>query len=556
MTEVENKKQFPWWKTGVIYQIYPRSFLDTTGNGVGDLQGIINKLDYLNDGTPDSLGVDAIWLSPIYPSHQVDFGYDVSDYCAIDPLFGNLDLFRELVTEVHNRGMYLILDLVLNHTSNQHPWFIEARSSRDNPRRDWYIWRDGKKGRVPNNWGSYFGGSAWQWDQCTGQYYLAMFTPEQPDLNWRNPTVKQALYEVVRFWLDQGVDGFRLDVYNQYFKDDRFRSNPRIGNPLGLVHRFWGQKHIFDRDRPELFLVLAEMRQLVDSYPERMLLGETSDEGDFLKASEYYGRSNDGLHLAYNFDFLSSKWNPAHFRAAIRKWEENLPAWGWPTYVLSNHDVSRHFSRYNRGKDGIARAKIAAAMLLTLRGTPTLYYGEEIGQADIKLTRKQILDPLGKRYWPFYKGRDGCRAPLQWTDYDQAGFSSGEPWLPVHPDYRSNNIAAQDHDPDSLLNFYRRLIWLRHRTSVLRTGTLELIDRGHQHVLAYRRQIEEMRILIILNFSAGNQVIDLLKDNPLYILVGTHRSDTAVVNDRLINLAGYEILIACEGSNHPEKNNE
>jgi len=543
-----------WWKTGVIYQIYPRSFKDTTGIGIGDLLGIIDSLDYLNNGTPGSLGIDAIWLSPVYPSPQVDFGYDVSDYCDIDPIFGNLEIFARLVDEAHKRGIRIIMDLVFNHTSDRHPWFRESRSELQNSKRDWYIWHAGKKGKPPNNWGSYFGGSAWQWDEITGQYYLAMFTSQQPDLNWRNPAVKQALFNVMRFWLDRGVDGFRLDVYNQYFKDVRFRSNPRKLNPLGFIYSFWGQEHIYDRDQPEMYEVLSDMRKLVDAYPERMMIGETADEDDYTKALDYYGRQNDGLHLAFNFDFLKSKWQPAYFRLAIRKWEENLPDWGWPAYVLSNHDVTRHFSRYNRGRQGLARAKIAAAMQLTLRGTPTLYYGEEIGQAEVKLTRKQILDPPGKRYWPFYQGRDGCRAPMQWDNSPQAGFSSTGSWLPVNPDYRFKNVAVQQNDPASLLTFYQRLIALRKKTAALQIGNLILIDNNHKRILAYRRQIEDRKILVILNFSRRPQTLDLKADNSLYVLLGTHRNDTSILTDSQVALAGNEVLIMREGKNAKEEN--
>lgn len=532
-----------WWKTGVIYQIYPRSFRDTNGDGVGDLQGIIDSLDYLNDGTRHSLGVDAIWLSPVYPSPQADFGYDVSDYCNIDPLFGTLDTFQTLVDEAHKRGIRIIMDLVFNHTSDQHPWFKESRSSTDNSRRDWYIWHPGKNRKPPNNWASYFGGPAWRWDQKTSQYYLAMFDPSQPDLNWRNPEVREELYDVIRFWLDRGVDGFRMDVYNQFFKDEQNRSNPFNLNPLGLIHGFWGQKHIYDRDQPEMFTVLKEMRAIIDSYPERMFLGETSDEGQYLKALEYYGENDDGLHLAFNFDFLSSKWSADHFRQAIIKWETNLPDWAWPTYVLSNHDVDRHFSRYERGTEGMDRAMIAAAMLLTLRGTPTLYYGEEIGQSDIYLSRKQILDPPGKRYWPIYKGRDACRAPMQWDQSPRAGFTSGDPWLPVNTDYRLKNVETQTAEPNSLFNFYRHLIWLRHQTEALHSGELELINNWHRKVLAYYRYTAQQRLLILLNFSSRDQAISLDRDSSWSVIFGTHCENNVTFDDQHFELNGYEVLI-------------
>jgi alpha-glucosidase len=533
----------PWWKTGVIYQIYPRSFKDTSGNGIGDLQGIIKKLDYLNEGTDDSLGVDAVWLSPIYPSPQVDFGYDVSNYREIDPLFGDLSLFKELVEALHKRGIRILMDLVLNHTSDQHPWFIESRSNLQNPKRNWYIWHPGNQGKPPNNWSSYFGGRAWHLDSKTNQYYLAMFAPEQPDLNWRNPDVKSALFDVMRFWLDQGVDGFRLDVFNQYFKDAEFRSNPIKWNPLGIIHSFWGHHHIYDRDQPEIFPVLSEMRALVDSYPERMMIGEIVADDDFSKTFEYYGSHHDGLHLAYNFDLFRAKWNPRHFRQVIRKWEAHVPENVWPTYILSNHDVPRHFSRYNKGHHGLARAKIAATVLLMLRGTPMIYYGEELGQAEVKLSRKQIMDPPGVRYWPFHKGRDGCRAPMQWDDSPHGGFTTGTPWLPVHSDSKTKNVKAQDKDPNSLLNLYRRLIWLRKRHPVLQSGDLSLVDNDHRHVLAFSRFSTDERIFVLLNFSSRNQSVMLDASPPLKILFGSYNKEGEAISSRAIELQPNEVLI-------------
>ncbi len=535
-----------WWKSGVIYHIYPRSFNDSSGDGIGDLQGIIDKLDYLNSGTNKSLGIAAIWLSPIYPSPQVDFGYDVTDYTGIDPVFGDISIFRHLVDECHRRNIRVILDLVLNHTSDYHPWFIESRSSLDNPRRDWYIWRNGANNKPPNNWGSYFGGPAWHLDEATGQYYLAMFDPSQPDLNWRNPQVKSEIFYVLRHWLDFGVDGFRLDVYNQYFKDAMFRSNPRRLNPLGLFYRFMGQKHIHDRDQPEMYQVLKEMRQLVDSYPDRMLIGETADEGDFMSALGYYGRENEGLHLAFNFDFLNSKWQAPDFRKAVRKWQEHLPDWGWPTYVLSNHDVIRHAARYKHNKYQSERMKIAAAMLLTLRGTPTVYYGEEIGLSDIKLKKTEIMDPPGKRFWPLYKGRDGCRVPMAWDKSMNGGFTAAVPWLPVAADFEIKNVSSEDQAPDSLLNFYRRLIWLRNETPALHSGDLVLIDSDHENILGYSRTNSDDRIVVFLNFSHREQQLEYRLTGPTELLVGSHRSHSPEIGSKKISLTGNEILIIRE----------
>ncbi len=449
---------FLWWRDGIIYQVYPRSFSDSNGDGIGDIPGILSRLDYLAD-----LGVDAIWLSPIFPSPDVDFGYDVSDYTAIDPKYGSMEDFDCLVQQAHHRGIRVVLDLVLNHTSSLHPWFIESRKSKDNPYRDWYLWKAGKKnGQPPNNWQSIFGGSGWQYDPATQEYYFHMFDKEQPDLNWRNPAVRRALLDVFRFWLDKGVDGFRLDVFNMYFKHKDLLDNPPV---LGL-RSFDRQQHIHDMDQPDMIPLLQEIRALLDLYPERYMVGETL-LGSAKKAASYTG--TDRLHAAFNFEFLENPWKPNHFLGAVQRWEQALGSEDWPNYVLNNHDVIRTATRW-RCKPDDARLKVAATLLLTLRGTPFLYYGEEIGMRDIPIRSKdQVLDPVGKMYWPFYKGRDGCRAPMQWNADENAGFSAagGSLWLPVNADYPNRNVEAQRADSTSLLNFYRRLITLRRQMPAL-----------------------------------------------------------------------------------------
>ena len=388
----------PWWKEAVIYQVYPRSFCDSNADGIGDLPGIIRQLDHLNDGTPGSLGVDALWLSPIYPTPSFDFGYDVADYCAVDPMFGTLADFDRLVAEAHRRGMRVLMDMAVNHTSHQHPWFLSSRSSRTDPKRDWYLWSDpGPRGGRPNNWQAVFGGRPGTWDPRTGQYYYHMFLREQPDLNWRNPQVKAAVLEAFRFWLERGVDGFRLDVANAYFKDAHLRDNPpRLG-----VRGYDRQAHRRDLDQPELVPLYREMRSLLDEYGERPAVGEMM-ESTPEKSARYSGPGR--LHLAFDFQFTEQPWNPAAFQRAILALEQALAEDSWPCYVLSNHDVSRHASRYG-GRSPQARAKVAAALLLTLRGTPFLYQGEEIGMRDGRLARHEILDPPGRRYWPLYWGR-------------------------------------------------------------------------------------------------------------------------------------------------------
>jgi alpha-glucosidase len=485
---------FLWWRDGIIYQIYPRSFSDSNGDGLGDLPGITSKLDYLAD-----LGVDAIWLSPFYPTPDADFGYDISNYTDVDPRFGTLADFDALVTEAHSRGIRVVLDMVLNHTSDQHPWFVESRSSRENPKRDWYLWRD-----KPNNWQSVFGGGGWEYDKATGQYYFHMFLKEQPDVNWRNPGVRKAMLDVFRFWMERGTDGFRLDVFNCYFKDEQFRDNPA---KFGL-RGFDRIEHIYDIDQPEMYPLLNELRALLDSYPERYAVGET-----FLatpeKAASYCGP--DKLHAAFNFDFTSRRFSAASFANAVEKWNTAAGLEVWPNYVLSNHDQPRSATRYARGEED-ACAKTVLALLLTLRGTPFLYYGEEIGMRDVSLKRSEIMDPPGKYYWPFYKGRDGCRSPMQWDDSPNAGFSIAKPWLPVHPNYTKRNVVAQQNDPESLFNFVKKLIALRCEYLALQHGDFRIFFRTDTGVLAYERSLPEQRILVYLNFTKSLKPASLARE--------------------------------------------
>lgn len=514
----------PWWQTGVVYQIYPRSFADTDGDGTGDLRGVISHLDYLNDGTPRSLGVDAIWLSPFFPSPGFDFGYDVSDYCGIDPLLGTMADFDTLVAEAHRRGIRIVLDLVLNHTSHLHPWFIESRSARENAKRDWYIWQDpGGMGGAPNNWASVFGGKAWKWDPATRQYYFHMFLEQQPDINWRNPKVRRAVMDVFRFWLDRGVDGFRLDVVNAYFKDLMFRNNP----PAPGIRGYERQRHVFDKDQLELLDVYREIRSILDSYGERMAVGEVM--GGMTEAARYC--KNGLLSLAFNFDFTDQGWNPRAFLKSVVDFEQALAGEGWPCYVLSNHDIVRHASRYG-GRHPEARAKVAAAMLLTLRGTPFLYHGEEIGMRDGKIRRSEILDPPGKRYWPLYKGRDACRTPIPWNASSGAGFTTGKPWLPLNPDYREVNVEAQRDNPDSVFSFYRKLIWLRKMAPALQSGSFRPLQAQPDRALAYLRENKSQTILVALNFSDSPQKITLQETPPSdswRLLLSSHPVEGAAI---------------------------
>jgi len=482
-----------WWRDGVIYHIYLRSFADSDGDGLGDLPGLIARLDYLN-GTPDSLGVDAIWLSPCFPSPDADFGYDVADFTAIDPRYGRLEDFDRLIAEAHRRGIRVLLDLVYNHTSDQHPWFVEARASRTSPRRDWYVWRDGRPGGgPPNNWQSVFGGKAWEWDPATGQYYYHMFLRQQPDLNWHNPEVRRALMDATHFWLERGVDGFRLDVFNAWYEHAGYPDNP---GKLGL-RGFERQRHIYDVDRPEMHPALGEFRTLLDTYPERTSVGELFGDDPALAASYC---SDQALHMVFNFEFTHRHWDPQAFCASIESAERHLGERGWPCYVLSNHDVPRHVSRYG-GRHPQEVARVAAALLLTQRGTPFIYYGEEIGLPDVPLRRSQIVDPPGRRYWPIYKGRDPNRGPMQWDLAPNAGFTRGTPWLPIRSDYQDLNVAAQKLDPGSVWAFYRDLLRLRRESSALRRGSFQRLSLPSHRGLAYLRATAEQQAIVALNFG-------------------------------------------------------
>jgi alpha-glucosidase len=531
-----------WWKTAVIYQIYSRSFCDSSGDGFGDLPGIISKLDYLVD-----LGVDAIWLTPVYPSPDDDYGYDTTDHCAIDPRYGTMDDFDRLLKEAHGRGIKVIMDIVLAYTSDQHPWFIESRKSHDNPYHDYYLWRDpASSGREPNNWLSMFGGKAWEYVPELGQYYYHYFYKQQPDPNWRHPEVRRAQLEVFKLWLKRGVDGFRLDVFNLYFKDEQFRSNPpvtRENRVAGLegIRPFAWQDHIYDFDRPEMLPVLKEIRDILDEYPGSYAVGETLMP-TAKKAAGYCGP--DKLHQAFNFKLLECPWNARRFLQAALDFESALKD-NWPNNVLGNHDRKRIAERYARGRDD-ARLKVAAAMLLTLRGTAFVYYGDEIGMRDVHLKRSELLDPLGRHYWPANVGRDGCRSPMQWDGSSNSGFSPSKPWLKVNNDYHIRNVAAQEMDGYSLLHFYRSLIRCRRQHPALLHGDFIPLTARPKNVLAYLRRNRDETIMVMLNFSGKAEKCQLEADlagSKWEILASTHgRSGMAEPRKALV-LNGDEVLV-------------
>lgn len=479
-----------WWKTGTIYQIYPRSFKDSNKDGVGDLKGIIEKLDYIQ-----WLGIDAVWLSPVYPSPMADFGYDISDYTGIHPVFGNIEDFELLLQEVHQRGMKLILDLVPNHTSDQHPWFLESKSSRDHPKRDWYLWHDAKPdGTAPNNWLAAFGGSGWEWDENTGQYYYHAFLKEQPDLNWRNPQVQEAMFEVMKFWLDKGVDGFRVDVMWHMIKDAQLRDNP--SNPDYKQHMGTYEQllPVYSTDQPEVHAVVALMRKVLDTYDDRMMIGEV-----YLpihKLITYYGVSNQGAHLPFNFQLLLLPWNAPQIAAAIDQYEGALPEEGWPNWVLGNHDQHRISSRVGRDQ-----ARVAAVLLLTLRGTPTIYYGEEIGMRDVPIPFEEVQDPQGLNMPDKNLSRDPARTPMHWDNSDYAGFSTVKPWLRLDAGFARNNVALQKDDPYAMLTLYRKLIALRKSELALCLGTYKPIYADHQCMAYVRSYGGVSGFLVVLNLS-------------------------------------------------------
>jgi alpha-glucosidase len=535
----ENLELDVWWKKAVIYQIYPRSFKDNNNDGIGDINGIISKLDYLNDGTEDSLGIDAIWISPIYKSPMKDFGYDISDYRDIDSIFGNLEDFKLLLQEAHKRNIKIIMDLVINHTSDEHPWFIEAKSNKNSPKRDWYIWHHNNNNKKPNNWVSLFEmKNAWWLDPHTNEYYLGTFTKHQPEVNWYNENLKQEMYNMIRFWFDIGVDGFRMDVVNLYIKDTKLRNNPwKISLLPPDV-----QNHIYDRNRPETHEICREIRKIAEEYEDRMLIGEiyTSNTDE---AAAYHGKENDELHMAFNFNFLFQKWNAKGFYEKIIQWYESLPNGAWPNFTLSNHDQPRHHYRYRDGINSSARAKVAAAMLLTLKGTPFIYYGEEIGMTCEKISKKDLQDPVGIKGWPFIKGRDAERTPMQWNDSDYAGFSKNKPWLPVNSDYKYINVKNQKQDKKSILSFYRSLIWLRKKSKALSTGNIEFITKNPKNILAYKRIYKNDEVIIVLNFSNKNQPFSIYSNNKKNVVLGTDKIKNENLDTNNFILHPYEVLI-------------
>ncbi len=486
-----------WWRGCAIYQVYPRSFQDSNGDGIGDLRGVTARLPYIA-----SLGVDAVWLSPFFTSPMDDMGYDVADYCDVDPMFGTLADFDALLETAHDLGLKVMIDQVLSHCSDQHPWFKESRASRDNPKADWFVWADpNPDGTPPNNWLSVFGGPAWEWDGTRRQFYMHNFLASQPDLNFHNPAVQDALLETVRFWLDRGVDGFRLDTVNFYFHDAELRSNPPAHpggnadapetNPYGM------QDHIYSKSRPENIGFLRRFRALLDEYDNRASVGEVGDGARSLQIVGAYTQGDDKLHMCYTFDLLGPDFSAAHFQGAVERFE-NAVADGWVCWAFSNHDVIRHLTRWQRpGDDPAHLAKFAITLLSALRGTICIYQGEELGLPESDVAFKDLTDPYGIRFWPAYKGRDGCRTPMVWeADAPNAGFTTGRPWLPVFHAER----AVDTQGPDSVLAAYRDLLAFRNAHPAMRTGDIAFLP-AKNNLLAFTRKTGAETLLFVFNLN-------------------------------------------------------
>lgn len=493
-----------WIQQAVVYQIYPRSFYDANGDGIGDLQGIIKKLDYLNDGSDKSLGVNAIWLSPIYPSPMKDFGYDVAEYKNVDPIFGTLADFDQLLEAAHQRGIKVLMDYIPNHTSSEHPWFMESKSSVNNPKRDWYIWRDAQPdGSPPNNWLSVFGGSAWEWDEKTQQYYLHSFDKDQPDLNWRNPAVVEEMLGALRFWLDRGVDGFRIDAYDFLFKHESFADEP--ANPtyiLGTHGPHDSLVHIYSFAQPETLEMLKKIAGVLEEYDHKFMVTEVYAKVE--KLIEMYSHIQKDWYAPFNFGLIFMPWKADIHRQYIDEYDEKVGHMYWPTYVLGNHDQSRVGTRIGREK-----LPVAAMLQLTLRGVPFIYYGEEIGMVDGEIPTDKIQDPFEKNSPGLKLGRDPERTPMQWSDEEHAGFSTTEPWLPLASNERSQTVVGQQQQPQSLWQLYRQLISLRSTHKVLQVGSYTSLPVSNENVFVFERKLNDDRVIVVLNYSEEDTVIAL-----------------------------------------------
>jgi alpha-glucosidase len=525
-----------WWRGAVIYQVYPRSYQDTNGDGIGDLKGITQRLPYIA-----SLGVDAVWISPFFTSPMKDFGYDVSDYCDIDPMFGTLADFDAMLAEAHRHGLKIMIDLVLSHTSDQHPWFVESRSSRNNPKADWYVWAEAKPdGTAPNNWLSIFGGPAWEWDTTRRQYYLHNFLGSQPDLNFHNPDVQEALLGVTRFWLERGVDGFRLDTINFYVHDHELRDNPPLAESernstiAPAVNPYNYQEHLYDKNRPENLAFLARFRALLNEYPARTAVGEVGDAQIGLQIVAEYTSGGDKVHMCYAFDFLSpAPVTPERVQQVVTDFGAAAVD-GWSCWALSNHDVVRHTTRLGaEGKHGMQR--LLTGVMGALRGSLCIYQGEELGLAEADVAFEDLQDPYGVRFWPKFKGRDGCRTPMPWdAALPHGGFTAGKPWLPVDARHMVEAVSVQEADPASMLAFYRTFLAFRQSLPALQKGEISFLS-STENVLAFTRTHGNDKILALFNFGTASVTLTLpgvkvLEDLPASGFDGKHEYGAFALN--------------------------
>ena len=520
---------FCWWKNGIVYHIYPQSFKDSNNDGYGDLQGIIQKLDYLEE-----LSIHAIWLSPIYQSPLIDGGYDISDYKKIHPDYGTMDDFRQLLDEAHQRNIRIIMDLVFNHTSDQHPWFIESKSSKENSKRDWYIWRPPCNGKTPNNWRTNFGKKAWQYDPLTEEYYFHSFFREQPDLNWRNPEVKRAMFDIASFWLNMGIDGFRLDVINMIFKNNSFQNDS--------IKALFSNSRVFNRNQPEVYEVLKEFRLLIEQYSDKTSVGEiySPPPGDAKLAASFLGNGSNMLHLAFDFSLIFSVWKASSYYKIIQNYYQHIPKKGWPCFFLSNHDIGRSVGRTILSFFKHSKAKLHAVLLLTLKGTPFIYYGDEIGMENTDIPKHKIRDLYGKLFYPLYKGRDSARTPMQWNDTDFAGFSIVEPFLPVNNNYKLINVETASKDENSVFTTYKKLINLRNQHVVLQSGEIKFLNHGNKNVLIYSRYLENKKIVVFLNFGFCRKKIKNTEISTF--LFSTHKKNKTEIEGTIL-LEAYEGLV-------------
>lgn len=527
----QHKTQLNWSRKAVVYQIYPRSFKDSNNDGVGDLQGIIDKLDYLNDGTEKSLGIGAIWLSPIYKSPMIDYGYDISDYLDVDPIFGDLKTFDRLVKEAHKRSIKIIMDFVANHTSDKHPWFEESRFSKTNPKRDWYIWKDPEPdGSPPNNWLSVFSGPAWTLDKKTNQYYLHSFLPQQPDLNWRNNEVKTAMEKVLEFWVHRGVDGFRSDAAYHLIKDDQFRDDPPNPNYKGTKDSYNSLIHTYSQGRPEALDTMNTFCSILGLHKDKYMVSEAYL--DIPEMSKLYKACSNGLHAPFNFNLISLPWDAKLVRQHIDQFEASLSKNDWPNYVLGNHDRPRIVTRI-----GEKRARLLAMLLFTLRGMPFVYYGDEIGMVNVNIPSNQQKDLVGNR---LAANRDGERTPMQWEESVYAGFSTAKPWLPVDKKYKDVNAKKELSDPISMLRLYRQLIHYRTHNHVLFHGSYHSLDLGDNHVFAYLRELGDEKVLVVLNFSKDEESVSFPYRKANVVCVANGEKDGKMIDINTITLSPYQ----------------